>query len=71
LGGETVVVKTKDKRFLVSLRALPGAVPETIRLRRFLKCALRAFGLKAESIVEVEHEPQAAAPVPPLPPVRG
>jgi len=36
--------------YLVTLRARPSNVPGIIRLRRFLKIALRAFGLVAEDV---------------------
>jgi hypothetical protein len=39
--------------FRVLLRAQPGKVPATIRLKRFLKLALRAFGLRCVAVEEI------------------
>jgi hypothetical protein len=41
------MIKAGDhERFLVELRALPDEVPPVVRLRKFLKAALRAYGLR-------------------------
>jgi hypothetical protein len=43
-----------QQTFNVVLTALPGwGVPAVVRLRRFLKCALRAYGLRCVEIIEV------------------
>jgi hypothetical protein len=39
--------------FLLRLRALPNGVPVVLRLRKFLKLALRAFFLKCVSAEEL------------------
>lgn len=36
--------------FTITFRALPGRVPAAIRVRHFLKLALRAYGLVNEGI---------------------
>ena len=42
-------------RFLVELQAVgPDHVPVVVRLRRLLKVALRAFGLRAVKVEQVE-----------------
>jgi hypothetical protein len=55
--------------FVVELQALPDAAPAAVRLRRFLGLALRAFRLKAVSVVELSagtgRPPAAAAATPP------
>jgi hypothetical protein len=44
--------------FNVVLAALPGwGVPAVLRLRRFLKAALRAYGLRCLKVVEVPAAP--------------
>jgi hypothetical protein len=46
--------------FNVVLTALPGwGVPAVVRLRRFLKAALRAYGLRCIEVVEVPAAPPA------------
>jgi len=40
--------------FLVKLRAKPGRVPAVVRLRQFLKNALRAWDLQALEVTEVK-----------------
>jgi hypothetical protein len=44
------------ERFLVELEAEPHPAPAINRLRRFLKLALRAYGLRCTDIREVRHE---------------
>ncbi len=42
--------------YTVTLRSLPGyTAPVIVRLRRFLKVALRAFGLRCVSIRKDHH----------------
>ncbi len=48
------------ERFLVELEALPHSAPAVNRLRRFLKAALRMYGLRCTDVREVKP--------PPLPP---
>jgi hypothetical protein len=45
------------ERFLVELEALPNSYPAAVRLRRFLKAALRTYRLRA-----VKVEPAAERP---------
>jgi hypothetical protein len=40
---------TRPERYLLTLEAPPGDVPAAVRLRRFLKSALRAHGLRCVS----------------------
>jgi hypothetical protein len=47
----------------VTLRPLPGAVPAAVRLRRALKCLLRAFALRCTALEVVPAGPDL--PVPP------
>jgi hypothetical protein len=42
--------------FRVTLRPLPERTPAEVRLRRFLKAALRAYELRAVEVVEVRGE---------------
>ncbi len=51
------------EEFLVTLRALPSAVPPSIRLRQFLKRALRAYDLRCVRIEDVVRLDAAAQPV--------
>ena len=55
--------------FTITFRALPGEVPAELRVRAFLKLALRAFGLVNEGMEDVapqdaqgERHGKAAAP---------
>jgi hypothetical protein len=48
--------------FRVLLRAQPGEIPATIRLKRFLKLALRAFGLRCVSCEEIQANPGTTQP---------
>jgi hypothetical protein len=43
-------------KFAIELRAIPGPVPPEIRLRRFLKMALRGYGLRCTGCREVAAE---------------
>jgi hypothetical protein len=63
-------------RFLVELRAEGPGPPAIIRLRAWLKTALRCHGLRAMSVQEVPADPllaevQAPAPKPAGPEPRG
>jgi hypothetical protein len=40
--------------FRIVLRPLPGGSPVDVRLKRALKCLLRAFGFRALQVVEVK-----------------
>lgn len=42
--------------FRILLKAQPGKVPATVRLKRFLKLAFRAFGRKCVSCEEVQED---------------
>jgi hypothetical protein len=46
----------------LTLRALPGPVPPWLRVRRLLKFALRACGLKNIGLEEVTDQKQTPAP---------
>jgi hypothetical protein len=46
--------------FRVTLSALPAwSVPAVLRLRRFLKAALRAYGLRCIEVIEMTAAPPA------------
>jgi hypothetical protein len=46
--------------YTITLEAQPNAIPETVRLRRLLKLALRAFGFRCVSVKEIKKkEPQS------------
>jgi hypothetical protein len=45
--------KPTHERFQLVVEALPDEVPANIRLRTFLKRALRSFGIRCVSISEV------------------
>jgi hypothetical protein len=47
-GGET---------YRIEIRTLPADVPPTVRVRQFLKAALRAYRLRATSITETTPYP--------------
>jgi hypothetical protein len=49
-----MIAKQPDPRpqYSLLLRVEPGDVPATVRLRRFLKLALRGFGLRCLSLQE-------------------
>jgi hypothetical protein len=51
-------------RFALTLQAVPGwgDVPVIIRLRKFLKAALRAWGLRCIRCEEIPAEPAAPTP---------
>ncbi len=44
------MTQKSGERFVVELEALPDSVPSAIRLRHFLKAALRSWGLRCRSI---------------------
>ena len=48
------------ERFRLELEALADGVPAVVRLRRALKCLLRAFGLRCRSVADVTPRPQPA-----------
>ena len=47
---------TQRERYSVTLEAKADEVPSTIRLRRLLKVALRAFGLKCIGVTRIDHD---------------
>jgi hypothetical protein len=49
-------VTAPRERYQLTLEALPDSAPAVIRLRRFLKAALRAYGLRCTSAVELHPE---------------
>jgi hypothetical protein len=50
------------ERYRLELEALADDVPAAVRLRRALKCLLRAFGLRCRSAANVTpREPSAGA----------
>ena len=52
--------KSNDNpKFALTLQSVPGDVPAIIRLRKFLKMALRSYGLRCTEIREIpEPEPE-------------
>lgn len=54
------------EKFRLDLEALPdGGAPAVIRLKRFLKMALRAYGLRCTAAVQLhEKSPEDADSVP-------
>lgn len=44
------------QQFVVTLTPLPGPVAPVIRLRSFLKLALRLFGLRAVEVAEIGQD---------------
>jgi hypothetical protein len=52
----------KDVDYLLVLRPVPDACPVAVRLRRLLKAALRAFGLK---VIDLRELPRDQGPAPP------
>jgi hypothetical protein len=48
--------------YRVTLRPLPDQTPEPIRLRHFLKAALRQWGLRAVAVEEVPAKAPGVAP---------
>lgn len=49
----------------IIVRTLPDSVPGSIRMRRWLKLALRSYGLKVESVGERLPVAQASPPAAP------
>lgn len=45
----------------ITLRPLPANVPAAVRVRRFLKAALRAYGLRCEGVQAVPPTDRPAA----------
>jgi hypothetical protein len=58
-------VKTPRERYRIDLESIPDfGAPPIIRLRRFLKAALRAYGLKCTSAVELHPDaPKSDGPI--------
>jgi hypothetical protein len=51
------------ERYRLTLEALPdGGAPAPIRLKRFLKAALRSYGLRCVDAVELRDESEAPTP---------
>lgn len=48
--------------YRVTLQATGSDVPAVVRLRRFLKMALRGYGLRCLDVEEVNPPPRPAAP---------
>lgn len=44
------------ERYRIEVEALPSGVPATVRMKRWLKIALRAFGLKCLRCEEIPVE---------------
>jgi hypothetical protein len=58
-------VSAQRERFSLTLEAPPdGGAPGPIRLKRFLKMALRAYGLRCTSAVELHEDTPPAEPSP-------
>jgi hypothetical protein len=56
---------SKRERYRLDLEALPdGGAPGPIRLKRFLKMALRAYGLRCLAAVELHEDSPATEPKP-------
>jgi hypothetical protein len=47
--------------YRITLEAEPSAVPAYVRLRRFLKAALRAYGLRCVTYRQLPREPSREA----------
>ena len=45
-------------RYVITLEPLPDAVPAMVRLRKYLKLALRSFRLKCIEAVEQKPDPK-------------
>jgi hypothetical protein len=54
-------VSTPRERFTVVVEALPNQTPSRIRIIRFLKRALRSFGIKCISIAPAASQGTTAA----------
>jgi hypothetical protein len=54
--------KPPPLEYIVRLRALPSGVPPETRLKRFLKAALRCYGLRCTEVAEAKPEGQAKEP---------
>lgn len=50
------------ERFTVEMQALPDDVPPAVRLRRWLKAALRSARMRALSVRETTPKPPATTP---------
>jgi hypothetical protein len=57
-------VSAQRERFNLTLEALPDSAPAVIRLKRFLKAALRSYGLRCTAAVQLHGDsPTSTAPV--------
>jgi hypothetical protein len=53
------------ERYRLTLEALPdGGAPPIIRLRRFLKAALRSYGLRCTAVVQLHEDSPVSEPKP-------
>ena len=50
------------ERFTLTVEALPDSAPAVIRLRRWLKMGLRAFGLRCTAAVELLDDAKKPPP---------
>jgi hypothetical protein len=58
-------VTVPRETYRLTLEALPdGGAPPIIRLRRFLKAALRSYGLRCTAAVQLHEDSPATAPAP-------
>ena len=55
-------MKTSRPTFTLTLVAVPSDVPPTVRLKRFLKSALRAYGLRCTEAREITPPVPALRP---------
>jgi hypothetical protein len=53
-------MKPPRERLALTLEALPNDAPPIIRLRRFLRMALRSYGLRCTRVVALPDDPQVA-----------
>jgi hypothetical protein len=54
-------VKKRPKRvYMLTFEALPDAIPEVIRLRRFLKSMLRGYGFRCLKLVAADTNADTA-----------
>ena len=49
------MTKPSGQAFRLVLRSVPSPIPAVVRLRRFLKSALRAYGLRAVKVEAIEE----------------
>ena len=55
-------MKQPRERYALTLESLPDDAPPIIRLRRFLKMALRAYGLRCTSAVQLHDDSPVTEP---------